>query len=132
MCCVEILSGAVVLKCAIRAYIDFSVLRQFVKNQSVLSQQVKKTEYVNLAKDRLEKCPSGQNSTNLKKTTKRIISKYIDKIIEEFEKENSTYMKNKKNNITMNIYNDSGIVKDKAKRIKTNKLKKIDSNINIK
>ena len=41
-------------------------------------------------------------------------------------------MKNKKNNITMNIYNDSDVVKDKAKRIKTNKLKKIDSNINIK
>lgn len=59
-----------------------------------------------------------KNSENIKNTTKQIVTKYISKIEEEFEKDNSKYMKQKKNDLSLSIYNESDIVKDKAKKIK--------------
>lgn len=54
---------------------------------------------------------------NLKQTTNAIIPKYATKLEDEFNK-NEKYIKDKKKKISIDIYNESDIVKNKAKKLK--------------
>jgi hypothetical protein len=67
------------------------------------------------------------NSDILKNTTKTIITKYLNKIVSEIDRDNSKYIKDKKNKLEILMYNERDIVKNTKNKL----IKKKKENKNI-